>query len=288
MAQTVAAAVFHLWQALLLVSLCCAALIISLYCLIFMVPVKRFWERIESLGGGMKGIKSHMEGVANELNRRIDEMERTTQQLVEENRAALRKSVRETGGELQKKVREVSGVARQAAQEMKKLERELDSLKGAVAQHGTARNQLVRRVDFAGERLEQLQSDFESLELELRESTRQLVAESYQQLEATVLSALDAIQNQMLRGLGRPHRVEHSAARGEEDRLGPGMESDSDSTRSEDAGKIISAGPLFTPVQKDGEDAEEEDAGPEQPDEDTQEVQEEKTEGEQPQDPSDA
>ena len=62
-------------QALVLTAFSCLSLVIALYCLLFMVPVKRFWERIRTLGGGLKGIEAHVDGVRSKVSRRLEEVE---------------------------------------------------------------------------------------------------------------------------------------------------------------------------------------------------------------------
>ena len=63
------------WQWVVLIVLCFGSLIIALYCLLFMVPLKSFVERINSLGGGMKGIRAYIEGVKSETERQIADVQ---------------------------------------------------------------------------------------------------------------------------------------------------------------------------------------------------------------------
>ena len=70
----------ELWQEVILIIFSCGALIIALYCLFFMVPVKRFWERIDSLGGGVKGVEAYVDGIRDEVSRRFSEIENSVRQ----------------------------------------------------------------------------------------------------------------------------------------------------------------------------------------------------------------
>ena len=170
------------WMAVVLIFVAFGSLIIALYCLFFMVPVKRFWERINSLGGGMKGIEAHLSGVRDEFARRLNELESSTGQQIEEGRQAAQATLDRLG-------RDCRGVQR----EMEVLRKELESLQ-AVAQ---STRSLTRE-------LQQLRGDFDGLDVELRESVRQLVADSFASVESTVLSALDAVQEEILYGTSGP------------------------------------------------------------------------------------
>ena len=253
MSAVIAAVAFQLWQVVMLILLCCASLIVSLYCLIFMVPVKRFWERIESLGGGMKGIESHVDGVADEFSRKTEDVERKAEQLVEENVGALQKAMRERTITLQSRIREASLHAQEAAKELPEIRQSLESLRNALQEQSTHNSQFSKSVDSLAERLEQMQRDFGSLDVELRESVRQLVSDSHQRVEGTVLSALDAIQNQIIRGVERP------PGKPPVERFAPRQDATSESPHRQDPRKIISAGPLFTPSENAEDQAEEQD-----------------------------
>jgi len=268
MSAVIAAVTFQLWQVIMLILLCCASLIVSLYCLLFMVPVKRFWEHIESLGGGVKGIENHVEGVADELTQRLQSIEQRTEKLVEENVDALRQAMKERTITLQARVREAAVRAQEASKGVHEIRQSLEPLKSTLQEQSDNNSQLSKSVDSLAERMEQLQRDFESLDVELRESLQQLTSDSYQRLEGTVLSALDAIQNQILRGVERPHPVAETPP---PERFVFRQEPSSEDSRRGKTRKIISAGPLFSSVEKTQDRPEEPSPNPPSPEDDSQE-----------------
>jgi len=268
MSAVIAAVTFQLWQVITLILLCCASLIVSLYCLLFMVPVKRFWEHIESLGGGVEGIENHVEGVADELTQRLQSIERRTKELIEENVATLRQAMKERTITLQARIREAALRAQEASKGLHEIRQSLGPLRNTLQEQSDNNSRLSKSVDSLAERVEQLQRDFESLDVELRESLQQLASDSYQRLEGTVLSALDAIQNQILRGVERPHPVAETPP---VERLILRQEPPSEDSRRGKTRKIISAGPLFSSVEKTQDRPEEPGEKPPSTEDDAQE-----------------
>jgi hypothetical protein len=177
---------------LVLIAFSVGALLIALYCLFFMVPVKRFWEKMEALGGGLKGIEGYVDEVHTEICQKLSEME-----------TAVRHQIGQAQEETQEAVEKASDDGKQARKELERLRADLQSLQAEL--RGAARDstRVTQSVDALTKRLAGLQEDFNSLDVKLRESVRQLVAESFKSVEATVLNALDTLRDEML---GEPHR----------------------------------------------------------------------------------
>jgi uncharacterized protein YoxC len=256
------------WQAVVLIVLCCSALIISLYCLFFMVPLKRFMEHIDSLGGGVKGVEEHVDGVASEMRERLDAVEKETQELLDEKSSELRKKIRESTNTLQNRVKSTSSTARQASQRLQELSDSVEALKSRLENQENRTEELDEAMKKVSRRLQQLQNDFDSLEGETHQSVQREVNESFRELESTVLASLDAVQKNILRGVP-----------GHEEGPGGGPEGREEGEKGhrgwnqEDSPKIISAGPLFN-VGSEEDSEEPEDAEPEEPEDGENEEQE--------------
>jgi hypothetical protein len=177
----------HQWQAVVLILVSFGALIIALYCLFFMVPVKRFWERIRSLGGGMKGIEAHVDGVRNEIRGRLDAVEKAAEQCV----AQAGQASEAVTSRLAREQREVK-------REMERFRADLQSLQAELRQTANDTMKAQQSCEALAKRVERLLGDFDALDVELRESVRQLVAESISTVESTVLSALEAMQEEIV------------------------------------------------------------------------------------------
>jgi len=180
------------WQAVVLIVVSIAAFIMSLYCLLFMVPFKRFRrfiERIDSLGGGMKGVENHVDGVREEIKARLTELEEGTRKQLAESRqgasAAADKLIREH---------------REAQRELERMRRDVQSLQAELRAASADTMKASQNSEALTKQLQQLRSDFDALDVELRESVRQLVADSLSTVESTVLSALDAMQEEIFYG----------------------------------------------------------------------------------------
>jgi hypothetical protein len=72
---------FSTWQAVLLIVLCFGSLLLALYCLLFMVPLKSFVERVNSLGGGMRGIRAQVDGALSQTEARLEQIEAAVREL---------------------------------------------------------------------------------------------------------------------------------------------------------------------------------------------------------------
>jgi hypothetical protein len=98
--------------------------------------------------------------------------------------------------------------------------------------------------------LQQLRGDFDALDVELRESVRQLVADSFSTVESTVLSALDAVQEEILYGASEPSAPSGKTVQPRqkpERRPTTGL---SGSTGGHGGDKIIPMGPLFADLNR--------------------------------------
>ena len=157
---------FSTAQALLLIAVCFGSLILALYCAIFMVPVKRFMARIHSLGGGMKGLEGHINGLKSETDKRIA----AAQDLV-------------------------LGLCTEVAE----IQGELERLRTDVANERAEVEEVNRRLDAVTKGLAAVQTEFGALPTELRENVRQQVSDSYHRMESMMLGALEALQDEMLR-----------------------------------------------------------------------------------------
>lgn len=169
------------------------ALIISLYCLFFMVQEKSFWARIHSLGGGLRGIETHVAGVKDELSKRLDALEKDADKRIE--------AVSE---EAQASAEKLAKAGRETARELERLRRELQGLQAELREALAGNGRLNQTVETLTGRFQQLRGDFDGLGVELRESVRQQVAGSFASVESTILSALDAVQEEILYGVSRP------------------------------------------------------------------------------------
>jgi len=206
MGAMIGAVVFSTWLGVLLIVLCFGSLLIALYCLLFMVPLNSFVQRVNSLGGGMRGIRAHVDEVLSQADQRIAEVQRLLNE---------------------------------------RLERSLQEVEVELKSHGRSVAELRTDLNALHQQLAELRNDFEVLEGELAGRARTLVAESYRGLEGTVLGALEAVRDEMLRGATRlrhPHAPQPPAGRWAEH--GPGE------ARRPSERKIISALPLFGDMDK--------------------------------------
>ena len=234
MGPQLAVVVLPTWQWVLLIVLCFGSLIIGLYCLLFMVPLKSFVERINSLGGGMKGIRSYVEGVRSETEERIA--------AVQEQVAA---GLKESQTELRSAVDSAAQKAGQAQAGLQRLERAAQSLQAELRDNASAVRDLSAGLAAMRKESEELRSDFEALQSELRGSVDQKVSDSYQQLEGTVLSALEALKDGMLRAATAQHPPSATHV------PRPTFEgSPAKDPRRRQPDKIIRAEPLFAVLEK--------------------------------------
>lgn len=239
MSLHMAAVVLPTWQWVLLMSLCFGSLTIALYCLLFMVPLKSFVQKVNSLGGGMEGIRKYVDGLRSETEKRIASVQGHLQQELEQTRAefrgamdALTQSTRQAQSGIQKLDGEVQGLQTE--------------LRGTVSEMG----EMSAGLGKIHKQLGELRNDFDVLQVELRGSVQQLVSDSYQQIEGTVLSALEAVKDEMLRGAGKlqASRDPGPTLRPASPRplVGPRYKP----SRRRPSSKIISAEPLFANLEK--------------------------------------
>jgi ABC-type transporter Mla subunit MlaD len=226
-----------LWEFVVLTLFCCAALIIALYCLFFMVREKRFLERIRSLGGGLKGIESHVNLVRDEISRKLTELESSTQQQVVQTRQTVQDA-------LDRLTRE-SGDARG---ELERIRKDLQALRAQLRDTAAESVKVAQGVASVAKQLEQLRSDFDVLDVELRESVRQQVASSFTAVESTVLSALEAIQGEIVYGASRPPDP-GKPFRGDQEQPRPGPALSRGAARRPPP-NIITVQPLFADLTK--------------------------------------
>lgn len=218
-----------------------AAVLLSSYCLIFMVREKSFWDRIHSLGGGLRGIETHVDGVKEELGGRLDALEKQTAERAEAARQ-----------EAQAAIEKLAKSDRESARELERLRREVQSLQVELREAIAGNGRLTQSVESLTSRLQQVRGDIDGLGVELRESVRQQVADSFTSVESTILSALDAVQEEMLYGVSQPADTStpFPARRPASKPISPGADGDRQN--------IISMGPLFAGVSAQTEDEAEE------------------------------
>ncbi len=178
----------------------CLALIIALYCLFFMVPVKRFWERVRTLGGGIKGIEAHVNGVRESISRQVEGLRQESREQAEAQRA-----------EFEQKLEELARDGRKGRRRLETLADEIETTRQQLKSTAGELRKVMRNMEALSRNVQQLRSDFDTLDVEVRESVRQQVGNSFSTVESTVLSALEAVQEEILYGVcgdgsGPPHR----------------------------------------------------------------------------------
>lgn len=216
-------------QYVVLVMLSGFAALAACYCLFFTVKEKAFWARIHSLGGGLRGIETHVAGVKEELSNRLDAVETSTAEQAE----ALRQENQATADKLTKSDRE-------GAREVERLRRELQSLQAELREAIAGNARLAQAVETLTGQFRQLRGDVDGLGVELRESVRQQVADSFMSVESTILAALDAVQEEMVYGVNQSANGGGTSFNGR--RTSPGASAPSGDG---DRQHIISMGPLF-------------------------------------------
>ncbi len=188
-------------QALILTAFSCLSLIIAIYCLLFMVPVKRFWERVRTLGGGLKGIEAHVDGVRSKIGSRLDGIEESTAERLEACRQELREALEKLSQE-----------GRHTRRRVEDLQKELEAIRQELGAASTEGHRAAQRVEALTGQLQGVRSDLEGLDVELRQSVRQKVADAFTTVESTVLATLEAIQEEILYGVSgsSPHSPDHA------------------------------------------------------------------------------
>jgi len=227
-------AVLETWQAVVLIVLCFGSLIIALYCLLFMVPLKSFVSRINSLGGGMKGMRAHLDGVRNETESRIGAIDQFVRGEFDRVRAELRQGLDAA-----------AAGAQQARVQVQRLDGAVQRLQADLRECASDGRKLSEGAGALQKELAEVRSDLGVVEVELRGAVNQLVSDSYQQVEGTVLGALEAMQDEMLRGAARLHRPGYMAASWKPAPPGGVRRPSGRDSGRRTGSKIISAKPLF-------------------------------------------
>lgn len=181
------------FREIVLIIFSCLALIIALRCLFFMVPLKRFMLHIRSLGGGMQGIEAHVKEVLEEVRGELAQLE-----------AAARQQTGETREAVQGSIDRVARDNRETQRELEKMRKDLQSLQAELRGTASDARKVAQSIEGLTKELQQLRGDFDGLDPELRASVRRLVADSFNTVESTVLSALEAVQEEMLYGVSKP------------------------------------------------------------------------------------
>jgi archaellum component FlaC len=221
------------WQAIFLILLCFTSLIIALYCLFFMVPLKSFMNRINSLGGGMEGMRAHLQGIRNKIEKQISAMESDISRKREDDRE-----------EFIAGITDLRHATARLEQKLQESERTANSLQANIKDSTVRTRNLASEVKAIREDLNELQNDFAVFREELNGSLRQMVSNSYMELEATVLSSLEAIQEEILWTCSKDEHASNRRPNGDRPRSRPSL---NDITRAlhKETHKIISAQPLF-------------------------------------------
>ena len=231
--------VFSTWQAVFLIVLCFASLVMALYCVFFMGRLRSFMKHVNSLGGGMQGIRSHVDGVREAVEERIDKVE-----------AGLREEFEQQQEELASSVSSAVETARGAQEKLDSIDQDLSILQKKLSENGSRVGSIAREVKDLRGRHASLRSDFDSLENELEGAVQRAVKHSYQSLEGSLLGALEALQDEMLRSSDGGRERKNGGARGRSS--GGSSYRKRSSTKGQGApDKIISAEPLFAETEKD-------------------------------------
>lgn len=236
--------VFSTWQAVFLIILCFGSLAASLYCIFFMVPLRSFMKHVNSLGGGMEGIRSHVEGVREKIETRLDKLEEELQETLDTHKK-----------EVANKTTRMEETANVNKQRIDDVDEAIETLKDSVGASQEQFDDLNERLQTLRTRQASLNSDVQALEGEIEGAVQKSVRDAYNSLEGSILGALEALQDEMLRPAGS--REEDTRGRGGSGSPGSYLSGDKNATESY-ADKIISAEPLFAEVE-DNEEATESD-----------------------------
>jgi outer membrane murein-binding lipoprotein Lpp len=235
------------WLTVVLIILCLLSLVGVGWCLLFMAPLEKFRKHVNSLGGGMKGIEEHLAEVSTEIHGRLAGLEESSRQKIGETRENVEASLSKLAEDASQFRADLEALGREVAQ--LRTEHEAAATNGARA---------IQSLDAVTKQLARLRSDFESLDVELRESVRQLVGESFSTVESTVLSALDAVQEEIVYGISEPTGRSPRFRPRQTDPRPPSPHS-RPTGRSRD--NIISVAPLFAGLPRQGTDGELPDEG---------------------------
>lgn len=242
MLPVIAEIVLASWQVIFLSVLCFASLVVGLYCLLFMVPLKSFMEQVNSLGGGMRGVRAHVDGVRQEVESRIDSLEESLREELRRQRQDLRSSISST-----------ADTARAAREKLRAIDGSLHDMQAKLRENGSDVSSLAREMEVLRNRHAGLSSDFEVLESELEGAVQRSVNNSYQRLESTVLGALEALQDEMLRAPYEGRPVKDRAGNGRSGAGRPYRRPSSKKSGGNGATKIIAAEPLFADTEHESD-----------------------------------
>ena len=109
------------WVAVVLIFVSLGALLMAVWCRLFMAPLKDFWERVNTLGGGIEGIEAHVGEVREEIQGRLARLETSSQEEIGKARETVQ-------GALERLSRDV----REAQRESEKLRKDLQSLQAEI------------------------------------------------------------------------------------------------------------------------------------------------------------
>ncbi len=220
------------WQAIFLILLSFGSLGIALYCLLFMVPLKKFVKHIESLGGGMEGLKKHLSGIETYFGKELERIE-----------SRLGESIDSAKIENEQQLEILGQQAEKTADTLKRFENARDALEKSVENlHADFESNKKTHESFQNQ-LRELQRDMSVLAEETEGKLQREVRESFYELEATVLATLEVLRDEML-----PYKHEDDFHNTDTPGDTSGTHKNSKNKRENDTedSKIISAGPLFS------------------------------------------
>ena len=174
-------------QNIFVIGISCIAIILAVRCTLFSVPLKRFLERIDTIGGGIKGVETYVDSIDEDLRRKLTAADKTAAAQIEQARQENQQSVDQAVAQITHAREELDAVRN----EMKALESNLSQAQGGSDKVG-------RDIEAMNKRLRQMSRDFDSQEARLRDAARKQIAEAGKTIESTVLSALDALHDEML------------------------------------------------------------------------------------------
>jgi signal transduction histidine kinase len=224
------------WLIVVLIILCLLSLVGVGWCLLFMAPLEKFRRHVNSLGGGMKGVEQHLGEVREEIHDRLAALEESSRQKIGETRENVEASLGKLAAD-----------AREFRRELDALSGGVESLRAELAETTSNGAKAAQGIEALTKQLARLRNDFDSLDVELRESVRQLVGESFSTVESTVLSALDAVQEEIVYGIWEPpDKSRHFQPRPTDARPTPSHPRPAGRSRD----NIISVAPLFAGLPK--------------------------------------
>lgn len=227
-----------IWLTVVLIILCLLSLVGVGWCLLFMAPLEKFRKRVNSLGGGMKGVEQHVTEVSEEIHGRLASLEESSRQKIGETRENVEASLGKLAAE-----------GDEFRQQLDAFGADLQALRDELAETSAHGAKVMQSLEAATKQLARMRSDFDSLDVELRESVRQLVGESFSTVESTVLSALDAVQEEIVYGISEPPE---RPPRFQPRRLDNRTPTSYARPAARGRDNIISVGPLFAGLPPDG------------------------------------